>query len=177
VEVTDLSLDEIVREVDLGQSEVERDAQLVDAEYRWGILRDVNTLNASFERIGTEWSAVSSGLKSLNMDLQERTERLRKILSDLDRPLYHIGDQLADLHNGLQRSERLEVIQWLSTVPCPQHHQNVCRDRLYKSGLWMLGKEEFLDWKKTSASAMLWLHGIPGSGKSKLFALSVAAAP
>jgi hypothetical protein len=50
------------------------DAQLVDAEYQQGILQDVNALNASFRRIGTEWSAVSSSLKSLDMDLQERTE-------------------------------------------------------------------------------------------------------
>jgi hypothetical protein len=168
VKVTDLSLDEIMRDVRLKQSEVERDAQLVDAEYQQGIFRDVNSLNASFGRIDTEWSAARSSLKSLDMDLQKRTECLRKILSDLDKPLYRIGDQLTDLHDGLQRSERLEVIQWLSTVPYPQHHQNVRKDRLCKSGLWMLRKEEFLDWKKTSTSAILWLHGIPGSGKSKL---------
>jgi hypothetical protein len=82
--------------------------------WTWSIsgvfLRDFNALNASFGRIDTEWSAVSSSLKSPDMDLQKCTERLRKILSDLDKPLYRIGDQLTDLRDGLQRSERLEVI-------------------------------------------------------------------
>jgi hypothetical protein len=70
VKITDLSLDEIMRDVRLRQSEVEMDAQLVDVEYHQGILRHFNALNASVGRIDTEWSAVSSSLKSLDRDLQ-----------------------------------------------------------------------------------------------------------
>lgn len=57
-----------------------------------------------------------------------------------------------------------------------------------KSGLWLLNNPKFIEWRKSSAKSMLWLHGIrkvcpirveqnkwlieisyiAGSGKSKL---------
>lgn len=38
------------------------------------------------------------------------------------------------------------------------------------SGSWLKRKREFVDWKLSSSSSILWVHGIPGSGKSKLMA-------
>jgi len=36
------------------------------------------------------------------------------------------------------------------------------------TGQWLLSDPIFKKWKDDSASSILWLHGIPGSGKSKL---------
>lgn len=36
------------------------------------------------------------------------------------------------------------------------------------TGHWLLEDRTFKNWKDDSASSLLWLHGIPGSGKSKL---------
>lgn len=39
---------------------------------------------------------------------------------------------------------------------------------LQGTGQWLLSDPIFKRWKKESVSSILWLHGIPGSGKSKL---------
>ena len=39
---------------------------------------------------------------------------------------------------------------------------------LPNTGGWLLSDPTFKKWKKDSVSSILWLHGIPGSGKSKL---------
>jgi adenylylsulfate kinase-like enzyme len=41
-------------------------------------------------------------------------------------------------------------------------------DVLPGTGQWLLSDPVFDKWKKESVSSILWLHGIPGSGKSKL---------
>ena len=38
------------------------------------------------------------------------------------------------------------------------------------TGEWLFEKAELKRWKSSSESSVLWLHGIPGSGKSKLVA-------
>jgi hypothetical protein len=46
----------------------------------------------------------------------------------------------------------------------------MCKDLHSNTGTWLLNRDEFLTWKSTSDSSILWLHGIPGCGKSKLVA-------
>ncbi|KAK2770373.1 ankyrin repeat protein [Colletotrichum kahawae] len=41
------------------------------------------------------------------------------------------------------------------------------------TGKWLLEDEIFQSWKDAEASSILWLHGIPGSGKSKLTSIVV----
>lgn len=49
-----------------------------------------------------------------------------------------------------------------------QHHKQTKRGILAGTGQWLLFDPIFKRWKDDSASSILWLHGIPGSGKSKL---------
>jgi hypothetical protein len=79
-----------------------------------------------------------------------------------------MASRLSDLHDGLEREDRNKILQWISTTPYSLHHQAVRKDRLLDSGDWMLRNARFKEWMESSSSATLWLHGIPGSGKSKL---------
>ena len=65
-------------------------------------------------------------------------------------------------------SKRAEIMQWLSPEPYIQHHKQAKQGVLAGTGQWLLTDPIFETWKKESASSILWLHGIPGSGKSKL---------
>lgn len=56
----------------------------------------------------------------------------------------------------------------MSTIPYREHHKNSWKEVLHDSGAWVQLKEEYIEWKGSSASSILWLHGIPGSGKTKL---------
>jgi hypothetical protein len=57
-------------------------------------------------------------------------------------------------------NERKELIRWISTIPCREHHQTMGKDFMPKSGQWLLRNPKFIEWRKSSAKSMLWLHGI-----------------
>jgi hypothetical protein len=65
-------------------------------------------------------------------------------------------------------SRRNEILRWMSLEPYIQHHEQAKMDVLLGTGQWLLSDPVFEKWKKESVSSILWLHGIPGSGKSKL---------
>jgi hypothetical protein len=62
----------------------------------------------------------------------------------------------------------MEILRWISPEPYIQHHKQANREVLEGTGQWLLSNPVFNRWKKESVSSILWLHGIPGSGKSKL---------
>ncbi|KZL66376.1 ankyrin repeat domain-containing protein [Colletotrichum tofieldiae] len=66
-----------------------------------------------------------------------------------------------------------QILEWLSVVPYYHHHQFIAQSRLPGAGQWLLKHEKFTDWKISSSSALLLLHGIPGSGKSTLCSVVV----
>lgn len=57
---------------------------------------------------------------------------------------------------------------WISPEPYLQHHEQSKKEILPGTGQWLLADPVFQRWKKDSASSILWLHGIQGSGKTKL---------
>lgn len=64
--------------------------------------------------------------------------------------------------------ERNKIFRWLSkTDPFVDHNAARARHEP-ETGGWLIDSKEYLSWKKASAS-FLWLHGIPGSGKSILW--------
>lgn len=63
------------------------------------------------------------------------------------------------LRLGLE-SERQDVFKWMSQIQHRIHHKTMGMNLLPKSGLWLLQKTEFIQWRKSSSSSILWLHGI-----------------
>lgn len=57
-------------------------------------------------------------------------------------------------------AERTEILKWLSKVEYAKHHLNASEGRVEGTGEWLFGKKKFLDWRKSSASTILWLRGI-----------------
>ncbi|KAL7274140.1 hypothetical protein RUND412_002974 [Rhizina undulata] len=64
--------------------------------------------------------------------------------------------------------ERFEILEWLSKVPFENHHLFIRPFRQAGTGEWLLEKKEFIDWKDSSSSSILWLRGIAGAGKTVL---------
>jgi Cdc6-like AAA superfamily ATPase len=94
--------------------------------------------------------------------------QLRDILGELEKPILRIELAVAAMYEDLQESKRNTILQWLSSAPYPQHHENVQEGILENTGQWLLQHETFRRWQTSSASTILWLHGIPGAGKTKL---------
>ena len=64
--------------------------------------------------------------------------------------------------------DRAAVLRWLSTVPY-QDHQTAARKEVQEgTGGWFLQDDVYGAWKASDETSLLWLHGPPGCGKSKL---------
>ena len=109
------------------------------------------------ERVGT-----------LCSDHSTRYDDLRKQLRNMQQPINRIEQQLRNIQDGLDGTARLDILHWLSPVPYKKHHEQTRRDILTGTGTWLLHEQQLLDWQLSSSSSIMWLHGAPGSGKSKL---------
>ncbi|KAF8253214.1 hypothetical protein K440DRAFT_657719 [Wilcoxina mikolae CBS 423.85] len=76
-------------------------------------------------------------------DHSDLRAKLQSFLNDLDEPIQRIDDNIASMYENLQ-----------------DHHQNAKRGLLENTGQWLLEKKEFQEWRSSSASSILWLHGI-----------------
>jgi nucleoside phosphorylase len=68
-------------------------------------------------------------------------------------------------------SKRRKILKWISDtekLPFLKHHKENKREILEGTGKWLLQDPVFRQWNDDSISSLLWLHGKPGSGKSKL---------
>lgn len=64
--------------------------------------------------------------------------------------------------------DRTAVLRWLSAIPY-QDHQTAARKEVQQgTGGWLLQDEIYSTWKASDKTSLLWLHGPPGCGKSKL---------
>ena len=103
----------------------------------------------------------------------QRDRQLLDALQDLRAPLNRIDTTLDALKDSLKREQRVKILQAISQAPYPLHHKTAAKDRLADSGTWLLEKSAYRQWRRSSANSILWLHGIPGSGKTKLTSLVV----
>lgn len=61
----------------------------------------------------------------------------------------------------------MKIIEWLDAPDPWTNYNKALKDRNPKTGLWFIGSSAYEDWKSTKKS-FLWLHGIPGCGKTIL---------
>jgi len=109
------------------------------------------------------------GLFDVHMSLiygEGREKALKRLLREIEE---HEKTPMINSRNGDQdRAARVEKIyQWLAGIDPLSNYQQALRQRQGKTGLWLIDSEEYRKWKNESSS-FLWLHGIPGSGKTIL---------
>ncbi|KAK1641297.1 hypothetical protein BDP81DRAFT_131052 [Colletotrichum phormii] len=89
-----------------------------------------------------------------------------------------VVEVLGSIHEGvsqirlatksLQQSQHFqELIKWLSPPDPSTNYNKASRQRHERTGQWFLESKEYSKWKKSPKSS-LWLHGIPGCGKTIL---------
>ena len=73
--------------------------------------------------------------------------------------------------------DRTAVLTWLSTIPY-QDHQTAARKEVQEgTGAWFLQDDVYSAWKASDETSLLWLHGPPGCGKSKLMYVLIRSRP
>jgi hypothetical protein len=125
---------------------------------------------------------------TLALEQLDRLTALKDDLARLEKPMTRWSNELVKITDGLDStftitcgthkwaaanptspgSKRTEILRWISSEPYLQHHKRERDTFLEGTGKWLISHPLFRKWKDESASSLLWLHGIPGSGKSKL---------
>ncbi|KAG8824798.1 hypothetical protein FRC18_010442 [Serendipita sp. 400] len=85
--------------------------------------------------------------------------------------LKKILDSLNDVQSRQKDDDRYTFLQSISGIQCSVHHKKNFTGVLQDTGNWLLEDPDFITWKESNS--VLWLHGIPGSGKTKLTAILI----
>jgi nucleoside-triphosphatase THEP1 len=152
---------------------VDEYVQLVSAEITNTVGTRIESVDKKLQLLALTTEKIRTvGARSAEMQdlLGQEVLRLEQILRDLNEPINRVATQLSAMGDNLRADERLRIFDWLSSVPYMSHHRSKVKMLLPGSGKWLFRKPEFVEWMSSSTSSILWLHGIPGSGKSMLVA-------
>lgn len=100
----------------------------------------------------------------------ESGKELRKVLNDevhghLSTLLQHTESESAitmflQLFLTASGLKHKEFRNWISPIPYSKHHDNIRKDRIQESGLWIFEQKEYVEWKQSTTSSLLWLRGM-----------------
>ncbi|KAK4225942.1 hypothetical protein QBC38DRAFT_529985 [Podospora fimiseda] len=136
-----------------------------------GVGSSVADLEATFAPIET--SRQTETVKQVDREVTAGFESLSAALKNLEAPISRTTISLSNIQDHLDRKTRARILKSISAMPYSIHHKNVGKDRLDGSGQWLLERPEYKSWRNDSCSSVLWLHGIPGSGKTNLASLVI----
>lgn len=162
-------LEESLQVIEEMQVEVDRTAQLVGTEVLQRNSAGIQDISSNTGRMASQLEALSATLVGLSPQLSVRhPETMREAIASIMGPTQRMLESLRRYDDFLEKEQRRDIFDWLSSVKYRIHHQTETQDRLPRSGEWMFQSAEFRNWQSSSISGTLWLHGMPGSGKSKL---------
>lgn len=94
--------------------------------------------------------------------------KLLEDLQDLKRPFSHVQALSTRSNDILEDFQRDKILDWVSSTRHQSHHPQIYKKVLKGIGEWLLRSPELYDWQDSISSQITWLHGTPGSGKSRL---------
>ncbi|KAJ9218119.1 hypothetical protein DTO166G4_510 [Paecilomyces variotii] len=105
---------------------------------------------------------------------QQQTRDLKRILRDIEQlnstqgQIEIVKDRISGIWEYLDGEKRHEMLLWISVIPFEDHHRIAKEGRTENTGTWLLRHDQYVEWQSSQQSTILWLHGIPGAGKTKL---------
>ncbi|KAF3261587.1 hypothetical protein TWF192_008053 [Orbilia oligospora] len=73
----------------------------------------------------------------------------------------------------MSTEKRQDIYRWLSPPDSSTNYNAAIKEHLQGSGLWFIESSKFSEWK-IQRNSRLWLHGIPGCGKTILSSIVIA---
>ncbi|KAJ5375632.1 hypothetical protein N7517_007638 [Penicillium concentricum] len=91
-----------------------------------------------------------------------------KELLDLSSEIPIIRQQVDLVLERIDAREERELLEWISPIPYGTHHRVRVESRTPDTCEWLLQNKEFCEWMDYGSSAILWLRGSMGAGKTYL---------
>lgn len=101
---------------------------------------------------------------ALTADQTTMTLEIKNAMSRNEESLVALNQRLHGMALG-KRSKK--IVQWLAAPDPSSNHNKACQTKQQETGRWLLKNPNYINWKDRRAS-FLWLHGIPGCGKTVL---------
>ncbi|CAI0649050.1 unnamed protein product [Colletotrichum noveboracense] len=95
------------------------------------------------------------------------------LMQDLEQPILRVASVIDRLEIYMDARDRKRVGNWISEVHHQHAHKRVHHGVIDNTGGWLFRNKKYIDWCESECSSVLWLHGIPGCGKSKLASLVI----
>lgn len=129
---------------------------------------DVKNQSSANDFALDRFDANDAAVKWLRKQMEDNSSKLERLMSSTAAGHQEILTRFDTIGKRYDEEDRLKILSWLSTIPYMQHHKRTYSEVLTGTGAWFLEDAQYISWRESDRSAMLWLHGIPGSGKSKL---------
>ena len=98
-----------------------------------------------------------------NLDrIQDREARmkLKSLFEDLRSPILRVDARVSALSDEYEVDKRNKILSWISDIPYKDIHY-VAREGWTKgTGNWLLEHDRYVKWRASTASTILWLHGM-----------------
>ncbi|KAK2784701.1 hypothetical protein FQN52_008929 [Onygenales sp. PD_12] len=125
------------------------------------------------ERVDYEvWNCEGTQSKDFREKFYRLVDEL-KALKDLRDPLDRIESRVTCIWKVLGETERGKILNWVSDTPYLDHHRVASNGRTKDTGGWLSKHGNYRQWETSDESMILWLHGIPGAGKTKLISRAI----
>ncbi|KAJ5919724.1 hypothetical protein N7454_009559 [Penicillium verhagenii] len=90
------------------------------------------------------------------------------MLETLNAPMARMDAGIGHLLQNMEENERIGMLQWISPIPFGKHHDDIKERRTPNTGEWLIQHEDFYTWEEKKSSALFWLQGSLGTGKTYL---------
>jgi Cdc6-like AAA superfamily ATPase len=101
------------------------------------------------------WKDIGQALGTIE---KQKTLILLAMQGDSTRATLAIENTVNDIHHRVETKNRKEILKWLTKTDPISNHTAACAKHEPGTGDWFISSHEF----------SLWLHGIPGAGKTVL---------
>src|SRR3569833_1971861 len=125
-------------------------------------LEEISKLDNKVEKLARLYDS------QIQQHVRTDVSRIRAQVEALSDPIRRLVDISTIYSKSTQEQQSDRFLGWLSSTPYSQHHDRHSEQRLPGSAEWLFKHPQYIDWNMSSDSALLLLHGIPGSGKTKL---------
>ena len=120
------------------------------------------------------------GSQQDSMELQQQAEEqmqyLQRVLEESRDDMGELQDQVSEIYaSTVETANWNQILDWLSPIRHDLYHSAIQKDILTSSGRWLFENPDFRDWRESAESAVLWMHGYLGTGKTRLVSILIEA--